>query len=83
MGGSNSPLNPFTNIRKIPKQQQQQPLNMGQYIPNIPYQQPYVGATNVFLLLPPKEASTIKLVGLNLGAPMLWGVIITLVTSPF
>ena len=39
MGGSNVPLNPSANLVQIPAQQHQQPLNMGPYIPNVPYQQ--------------------------------------------
>lgn len=50
MGGSNIPPNPFTNIGQIPQQQHQQPLNMGKYIPNVPYQQPSLGTCSVLPL---------------------------------
>ena len=54
MGGSNVPPNSFTNIGQIPQQQHQQPLHMGQYIPNVPYQQPSVGMSNVLPLATPQ-----------------------------
>ena len=59
MGGSNVPPNPFTNIGQVP-QQHQQPLNMGQYTPNIPYQQPSVGMSNVLPLATPQGGINYK-----------------------
>ena len=50
MVGNNVPPNPFTNIGQIPQHQHQQPLHMGQYIPNVPYQQPSIGTSNVLPL---------------------------------
>ena len=58
MGGINVPPNPFANIGQTPQQQHQQPLNMGQYIPNIPYQKHFVGASNVLLLATPQGGNT-------------------------
>ena len=57
MGGSNVPPNPSANLGQIPQQQHQQPLNMGPYIPNIPYQQPVVGTSNVLPIDTPQGCS--------------------------
>ena len=57
MGGSNVPPNPLANIGQTPKQQHQQPLNMGPYIPNVPYQQPVVGMSNVLPITTPQGGS--------------------------
>ena len=46
MGGNNAPLNPSTQLGKVLQQHQQHP-NMGAFIPNVPYQQPNVRASNV------------------------------------
>ena len=54
MRGSNVPPNPFENIGQTPQQQNQQPLNMGPYIPNAPYQQPFVGTSNVLPIASPQ-----------------------------
>ncbi|CAF4203989.1 unnamed protein product [Adineta steineri] len=57
MGGNNVPLNSSANLRQVPQQQHQQPLNMGPYIPNIPYQQPTVGMGNVLPITTPQGGS--------------------------
>ena len=54
MGGNNVPLNPSTNLGNTPQQQHQQPLNMGPYISNVPYQQPVIGTSNVFPIATPQ-----------------------------
>ena len=54
MGSSNVPPNPFANIGQTLQQQHQQPLNMGPYIPNVPYQQPSIGTNNVLPLATPQ-----------------------------
>ena len=46
MGGSNAPFNPSTLSRKG-LQQHQQPPHLGAFVPNLPFQQPYVEAGNV------------------------------------
>ena len=57
MGGSNVPPNPLANIGQTPQQQHHQPLNMGPYIPNVPYQQPIVGMGNVLPITTPQGGS--------------------------
>ena len=46
MGGSNAPLNPSMLFGKG-LQQHQQPPYLGAFVPNSPFQQPNVGASNV------------------------------------
>ena len=58
MGGSSVPPNPFANIGQTPQQQSQQPLNMGPYIPNVPYQQPTIGTSNVLPTSTPQGGNT-------------------------
>ena len=53
MGGSNAPLNPSMQLGQV-LQQHQQPPNMGAFIPNVPYQQPNVGAINAPPLTTPQ-----------------------------
>jgi hypothetical protein len=68
MGGRNVPFNPSTSYGQG-NQQYQQPPQLGPFIPNSPYQQPYVRAGNVPLsATPPKGAVTSNLLGTNLGA---------------
>ena len=56
MGGSNVPLNPSMQFGQV-LQQHQQPPNLGAFIPNIPYQQPNVGASNAPLNTNPQGGS--------------------------
>ena len=60
MGGSNAPLNPFAQPRQV-LQQHQQPLNMGPFIPNAPYQQPNVGMSNVLPITTPQGGNNYQL----------------------
>ena len=53
---SNAPLNPSTQLGQV-LQQYQQPLNMGPFIPSVPYQQPNVGVSNFPLNATPQGGS--------------------------
>ena len=57
MGGSNVPLNPSAQLGQVPQQQHHQPLNMGPFIHNVPYQQPNVGTSNVLPITNPQGGS--------------------------
>lgn len=57
MGGINVPHNPSANLGQTPQQKHQHPLNMGPYIPNVPYQQPIVGMGNVLPTATPQGGS--------------------------
>ena len=56
MEGSNAPLNPSPQLGQVLKQHQQ-PLNMGSFIPSVPYQQPNVGTSNVPPITTPQGGS--------------------------
>ena len=69
MGGSNVPFNPSTLSRQG-LQQYQKPPHLGAFVPNSPYQQPYVEVGNVPSNATPRGAVTFNLVGTNPGALM-------------
>ena len=57
MGGSNVPFNP-SMLSGQGHQQYQQPPQLGPFVPNLPYQQPYVGVTQEKSTLNWKEEQT-------------------------
>ena len=60
MGGNNAPLNPSMQLGQV-LQQHQQPPNMGTFIPNVAYQQPNVGVSNVPPFTTPQGGSNYQL----------------------
>ena len=58
-GGSNVPFNP-SMLSRQGIQQYQQPPQLGPFVPNLPFQQPYVGAGNVPLNTTPQGGSNFQ-----------------------
>jgi hypothetical protein len=56
MGGNNAPPNLLTQMGQV-LQQHQQPPNLGEFIPNLPYQQPNVRTSNDPLNTTPQGGS--------------------------
>lgn len=54
MAGSSVLHNTFENIGYTPQQQNKQPLSMGPHNPNMPYQQPSIGTSNVLPIATPQ-----------------------------